>query len=108
VQPAISDQARKLALEHRKSDPELFEVYVAPGADEVRMVEVSKSAYTTREVIPFRFGARPESELPFDTVMVLLSLEELQLLRDEKLELPEGWGEFGGLILVYREDDAGG
>jgi hypothetical protein len=81
-----------LAGEHRKSDPAIVAIYVVPRADEVRMVEVSSAVDTTGEVIPFRFKAQPQNKLPFDTVLVLVSEEEYELLESGKLDLPEGWG----------------
>ncbi len=91
ISPEVNTQARELAREHRKSDPDIIAVYVVPRADEVRIVEVSDSVGTTNEVIPIRFSKNPTEGLPFDTVIVLMSKEEYKAYEDGDLDLPEGW-----------------
>jgi hypothetical protein len=100
----IHKQAQVLAREHRKSDPAIVAVYVVRDTDEVRMVEVSRSVGTTREVIPFRFKGRAQSNLPLDTVLVLVSEEEYKLLSSGELELPDGWGTIADLAPIDLED----
>jgi hypothetical protein len=87
----VNTQARSLAREHRKSDPDIVAVYVVPREDEVRIVEVSNSVGTTNEVIPLRFSKNPGEGLPLDTVIVLMSKEEYKAYEDGDLDLPEGW-----------------
>jgi hypothetical protein len=55
----VQAQARNLGRAHRESDPGLVAVYVVPRADEVRIVEVSKSVGTTNEIVPLRFAKNP-------------------------------------------------
>lgn len=105
LSPEIHKQAQVLAREHRKSDPAIVAVYVVPGTNEVRMVEVSGSVGTTGEVIPFRFSGRPHTDLPLDTVLVLVSKEEYELLESGALDLPEGWGAIADLALIEDVDD---
>lgn len=87
----VKEQARDLARAHRKSDPELIDVYVMPRRDEVWIVEVSGAAGYAGVAIPFRFRRQPDKGLPLDTVVVLLSPEEFEAIKDGDLDLPEGW-----------------
>ena len=89
----IREQALSLAREHHQADPELVAVWVSPEAQEVRLIEVSRSVATTREIIPFRFAARPDRGLPYPTRIVVVSEEEFALIRSKDLELPDGWND---------------
>lgn len=100
----IHKQAALLAREHRKSDPDIVAIYVDPGTDAVRMVEVSRSVGTTGEVIPFRFTGGIEADLPLDTVLVLVSEEELRLLQSGELDLPHDWHAIENLTELDLED----
>lgn len=101
---AKQEQARLLFHEHRKSDPAIVAVYVVPGGDDLRMVEVSRSVSTSGEIIPFGFGARPDHGLNLDTVLVLVNEEEYRLLEEGELHLPDGWGEVDKLTEIRLED----
>lgn len=91
----VLEVAEDLARSHRREDPATRAIYLAPapGNDEVRLVEVSGSLGSAGEVLPFRFTARPDQDIPYPSVVVLLSIDEWQDLLDGKLKLPPGWGE---------------
>lgn len=107
ISSTIQAQAKVVALAHRKSDPEIVAVYVVPDTDEVRIVEVSRSIGTTGELVPFRFSGRKHSDLPLDTVLVLVSEEEYELLKSGALDLPEGWGKVDELSEIEWENSDG-
>ncbi len=88
---SIVDVAKDLADAHRKEDPDTQDVYLAGNDDEVRLVEVSDSIGTSGEILPFRFPAR--SGIPFPSVLIVVSREEWELLRQGRLKLPDGWGD---------------
>jgi hypothetical protein len=92
TKPAIVDVAKQLAEAHRKEDPQTKEVFLAENADEVRLVEVTRSVESTDggEVLPFRF-ARTD-KVPYKSVVVLLSEEEWNRVKKGELSLPAGWG----------------
>ena len=93
----ILDVALRLAEAHRKEDPATSDVFLASDDDEVRLVEVSESVGTTGEVLPFRFGPHSDQQIPYPSVIVVLSPEEWRLVQDGKLKLPDGWGDAGSL-----------
>jgi hypothetical protein len=48
-------------------------------------------------VLPFRFTANPDRDVPYPSVVVLLSVDEWNDVRTGKLKLPPGWGDPGSL-----------
>ena len=96
----IEEVARDLAAAHRKEDPETCSVFLAPHSEEVRLVEVSGSVADSGEVFPFRFGARPDLGIPFQSVIVLLGNGDWTLLSKGELRLPSGWGTIEELVRI--------
>ncbi len=93
------EQARFLAEHHRENDPDTTHIYFIEDEQdrEVRMLEVSKSV-ESYGVMPVRFAARPDQNLDYPTVVVLLSPEEMKEVQEENLDLPEAWGAHPKLI----------
>ena len=89
---AVADVAKELADAHRREDPSTTAVFLAEDAAEVHLVEVSGAVATSGEVLPFRFGARPDLDIPYASVVILLSEEEWASVERGELELPPGWG----------------
>jgi hypothetical protein len=90
----VLDVARELAAAHRSEDPETSQVYVAPADEEVRLIEITTAVVSdgAERVLPFRFPKRPDLDIPFDLVVILLSPEEWAQVQAGRLALPEGWG----------------
>ncbi|MEI7892822.1 MAG: hypothetical protein WCI05_07010 [Myxococcales bacterium] len=86
----VDDVARALANAHKKADPDIRQIYLIedPSGKEVRLVEVSDSVGFTGTVMPFRFAARPDLDVPYPSVLILLSPEEKALLDRKELDLP--------------------
>lgn len=89
---SIEDVAHELADAHRKEDPETVAVYLADSSSEVRLVEVSSSVGDSGEVLPFRFAASVEHDVPYPSVVVLLSEADWKRVEAGDLDLPEDWG----------------
>jgi hypothetical protein len=89
----VLEVAQDLAKFHQQEDPQTQGIYLAAPDDEVRLVEVSGSVATAGEVLPFRFAARPDLDLPYPFTVVLLSVDEWEDVRTGKLKLPLGWGD---------------
>jgi hypothetical protein len=89
--------AHALAESHKLADPGTHSIYLVPDPkqEEVRLVEVSKTAPTTDEVFPIYFEAQSDIELP--SGVVLLSDEEWEKVQKGQLHLPDGWGAPGQL-----------
>jgi len=91
---SIEEVARDLAVAHRREDPatkEIFFLRPSGRVDEVRLVEVSGSADSAGEVLPFRFGPNATEGVPYASVVILLSPEDWERVKRGDLELPEGW-----------------
>ena len=88
----IDEVAKKLAAAHRQEDPETREIFLAPHATEVRLVEVSGSLAPSGEVLPFRFAPSPEHGVPYPSVVVLLSVDDWASIQRGDLKLPADWG----------------
>jgi hypothetical protein len=92
---SVFQVAEDLARAHRAEDPETQEVYLAPGSEssaEVRLVEISGSLGGSGEVLPFRFAPRDDLDIPYASVVVLLSPDDWQRVQNGELQLPDGWG----------------
>jgi hypothetical protein len=90
---SINTVARKLASAHRKADKKTDTIKLLPTAqqDVIRLLEVSRAAPTTGEVLPFRFAADAANGVDYPSVVILLSPEEWQRVEDGDLSLPAGW-----------------
>lgn len=87
-----------LARAHREVDPDTSEVCLArdPEGKVIRLLEVSGALFTTNgEVLPFAFP--PSGEIPFASLVAVVSPAEWDLLSNGKIPLPSGWGTFSGL-----------
>jgi hypothetical protein len=84
--------AINIAKSHMTEDQSTVAIYRAQGVDEVRLIEVTSSVGTTNDILPFRFGPRPDVGVPYPSVVVLLSPEEWDSVKGGRLQLPEGWG----------------
>lgn len=91
---SVEDAAKELVEKHREVDPEITHAFLSPKGNEIRIVEITNSVGTTNEIIPFRFKSRPDLGVPYPSVIILLSPDELGLLKRNKLKLPKGWGTF--------------
>ena len=84
---------RNLAASHRAADPDTRFIFLNPDSTEreIRLLEVSASAPTTRELYPFAFDERRDLGIDFPSVVLLLSLTEWEEVNHGQLALPQGW-----------------
>ena len=85
--------AADLAAAHRKADTATTTIKFFPGATqhEVWLLEVSSTAPTTGEVLPFGFGADAARGVDYPSIVILVSPTEWQDIQNGKLRLPNGW-----------------
>ena len=97
----IEQQAKYLAAENRKNDPDITEVYWFPDDDEVRLVEVNDTVPESAEleIRPFYFRPSPTAQLPAPSGIALIRHSEVRRLRP-----PDDWGSWESAI---RIEDAG-
>ena len=93
--------AKLLAGEHMSQDEGIREVYWAPAANEVRLVEVSGSVGDTSELLPFRFSPDPP-DVPFHSVVILLSPRDWERVVAGDLKLPDTFGTFTALERIAK------
>ena len=93
MKSSIKQVATKLARAHRKADKQtkLIKLFTTDRQDEIHLVEVSASAPTTGEVLPFKFAPDPTAGVDYPSVVILLSPAEWQQVEQGMLRLPQGW-----------------
>ncbi|AUX38026.1 MULTISPECIES: hypothetical protein [Sorangium] len=98
---SVVDVAKDLALAHKRADPDIQQIWMIedPAGSEVRLLEVSGSVGNVGAIMPFRFNARPP-DVPYPSVVILLSPEEKTQLDRNELELPAIWGASPKLVLI--------
>ena len=89
----LSAVAQELAVAHREADTNTTTIMLFPSSqnDEIHLLEVSTTAPTTGEVLPFGFAADPAHGVEYPSVVILLSPEEWQQVEHGALSLPTGW-----------------
>lgn len=87
------DAARRLAAAHRANDPATLLVFLAPDPHQkkIRLLEVTRSAPTLGDPLAVEFLPRPDLGYPFACTLVLLSPDEWEAVKDDRLELPIGF-----------------
>lgn len=93
----IERQARWLAAENRKSDPEIKQVYWFPNEIEVRLVELIDAVPESNDGLLHPYHFRPSS------LNQLLAPSGIALIRTTefgKLRLPPKWGDWSEAVLL--------
>jgi hypothetical protein len=85
--------ARRLAEAHHHADSDTRLIFLNhdPAEREIRLLEVSGSAPTTRELYPFAFTERRDLGINFPSIVLLLSPTEWDEVQSGHLTLPIGW-----------------
>jgi len=76
-----------LATEHRKSDPNISQVFWIENDSEVRLIEVTTSVPKHGTVMPFRFTADPP-DVPLPSLVILIHPDDWN--RRNQLTWPAG------------------
>jgi hypothetical protein len=97
----LQKNAEELAQAHRKSDPLTKVIKFFPGSttNEIRLLEVSDSAPTAGEVLPFSFRSDPSNGVDYLSTVILLSMQEWKQIQEGQLHLPQGWDITGAMDL---------
>ena len=90
---AIIDEAKELATAHRRTDPatRIIKFFPAVEAGQICLLEVSESAPTTGEIMPFTFSADSGHGVDYPSTVILLSPREWQDVQSGRLPLPPAW-----------------
>src|SRR5438067_1712192 len=91
VNPTIERQARLLAGDNRRAEPQITRIFWFPDEKEVRLIELIDQVPATAdgEVRPFYFRASPQDNLPAPSAIAMIRGDEYG-----RLKLPRGWGEW--------------
>jgi hypothetical protein len=95
VNPAIERQARVLADDNRRAEPDIVRVFWFPNETEVRLVELSDQMPVTAdgELHPFYFRPAPIDDLPAPSAVAIIRSSEFGQLR-----LPADWGSWADAL----------
>ena len=96
------EAAKELASKHYQVEAGLTHIYRITGgaeaspAEPIKLLEVNQ--YTVPSgIMPIQFGPVPDRGIHYPSVIVEVTPEEYQRIRDEELRLPSGWA-IGDLI----------
>jgi len=86
--------ATDLAREHLDKDPDTYKILFRfdGDAEEIQLIEVSRSVAKSGEAFPVRFNPQPGDGLPFTTTIVLLHPDEWRALEQGEFSFPESVG----------------
>jgi hypothetical protein len=104
--PNRDEEAKELARRHYAVEIGLKDIFVlrdtavativrggetAAGNDEtIKLLEVNENTVPSG-VVPIEFGPAPASGIHFSSVIVEVTPEEFQRIRNQELPLPNGW-----------------
>ena len=99
---AVKRQARLLADDNRKAEPDIQRVYWFPNDREVRLVELMPSIPASGDglVHPFYFRSSPGDELPVPSGIAIIRPEEFR-----QLQPPPGWGAWDDAELLEPDEE---
>jgi hypothetical protein len=93
------DQARqKLASAHYTFEPGITDIftiwakpeYEASPAEPIKLLEVNQNTIPSG-IMPLAFDAAPANGIPFPSIIVEVTPDEMSRLRRRELTLPDGW-----------------
>lgn len=98
VASAKARVARELANRHFQVDPGMKKVFRFSGsaqielqpAEPIKMLEVNEETVPAG-ILPLRFGPVPDSGIHFPSIIVEVTPDEYEQIRNKQLELPKGW-----------------
>ncbi len=97
----VEKQAKLLAADNYKAEPDIERVYWFPDDSEVRLVELMPSIpiAVDGEIHPFYFRPSPEDNLPFASGIAIIRPAEFGALK-----LPKNWGDWNSAVLLKAEE----
>ena len=96
---SIRAAAQKLANYNLEAAPETEAIYLFPSSDEIRLIETDPTTLSSTEIVPYYFGAVPESGIPFRSSVALIRPEEAH-----RLAPPSAWGTWEDAIKLWPQE----
>jgi hypothetical protein len=102
--PTKAEEAVELARTHYQIETGMTQIFRITGSAEVefrpnepiKLLEVNENTVPSG-IMPIQFGPSPASGRSYPTIIVEVTPDEFQKIRDQQLELPHGW-KVGGPI----------
>jgi hypothetical protein len=87
----VLEQAKILARESMKSEPDISKIYWFPDDREAHLILVEENTFTSEsgEVQAFYFDASPEDNITVPSGIAIIRPDEIG-----DLTLPKGWGDW--------------
>ena len=96
VAPTKDEAAQTLIEWHFEVEPETIEIYRIISADSeeaqdepIKLLEVNEATMETGRVEAYAFG--PAGDIPYPSVVALVTPEEMRDVREHRIDLPRGW-----------------
>ena len=98
----VKRQAKLLAAENRRAEPDIRMIYWFPHEKEVRLLELTPTIPASGDgrVHPFHFQPKPDLDLHAPSGIALIRPDEFG-----KLDLPTDWGDWGSAVPLNGEDE---
>ncbi|MFB3890847.1 MAG: hypothetical protein ACE15C_02360 [Phycisphaerae bacterium] len=95
VNPVAEKQAKLLALDNRKAEPDVTRVFWFPDDQEVRLVELTEVVPINPDddLHPFYFRPSPRDDMPLPTALAMIRPDEFG-----KLKPPSEWGNWSDAV----------
>lgn len=95
----LREAAESLAKANLASEPTLDRIYLFPSEDEIRLVEVDRTAQPlgSDEIAPYYFSAAPASGLIYPSAIALIRPED-----QENASPPAGWGDWKDAVVIWE------
>lgn len=92
----VEQAARKMAAANAEAAPETEAIYFFPSQNEIRLIETDPTTLPSTEIVPYYFGAAPQSGIPYRSSVALIRPEEAF-----RLAPPPEWGTWKDAIKLW-------
>jgi hypothetical protein len=96
----VERQAKLLARENRRAEPDIERIFWFPDDQEVRLVETTSSVPRGDNAVrPFYFRPQPQDELPAPSGVAMINPADVRRAR-----LPQDWGDWDSAVELNGEE----
>ncbi len=95
----VEQAARKMAVANVEAAPETEAIYLFPDEKEIRLIETDPTTLPSEKIVPYYFGAAPQSGIPYRSSVALIRPEEAF-----RLAPPPGWGTWNDAVQLWPHE----
>jgi hypothetical protein len=96
--PTKDEAARELARKHYQIETGMTQIFRITGpadvefrpTEPIKLLEVNENTVPSG-VVPIQFGPSPAAGLNYSSIIVEVTPDEFQRIRNQQLKLPHGW-----------------